>query len=111
LHITLVFLFAHFLLLSLLTATLFYLLLGRLLGPQTTLLLPSRRRGLYNLNGEDASRDELEFGYCWDVAIRAFVPVWFFVYVVQFVCMPIVGTEHWFVFLLTLTFSTYTHTT
>ncbi|CBX98307.1 hypothetical protein IAQ61_010407 [Plenodomus lingam] len=93
LHITLVFIFGHFLLLSLLTATLFFFLVGRLLGPGNS-LLPGRRRGLYNL-GEESGREELEFGYCWDVAIRAFVPVWLFLYVVQFLCMPLVGTDHW----------------
>jgi len=89
-----VFIFGHFLLLSLLIATLFFFLVGRLLGPDNT-LLPGRRRGLYNL-GEDSGKEELEFGYCWDVAIRAFVPVWVFLYVVQFLCMPLIGTHHWY---------------
>lgn len=93
LHITLVFIFVHFLLLSLVTATLFYFLVGRLLGPGNS-LLPGRRRGLYNLS-DGENREELEFGYCWDVSIRAFVPVWVFLYVVQFLCMPLVGTNHW----------------
>ena len=86
----------HFLLLSLVTATLFYFLVGRLLGPGNS-LLPGRRRGLYNLGEVEgaAGKEELEFGYCWDVAIRAFVPVWVFLYVVQFLCMPLVGTDHW----------------
>ncbi|KAF2629958.1 UNC-50 [Macroventuria anomochaeta] len=98
LHITLVFVFVHFLLLSLVTATLFYFLVGRLLGPGNS-LLPGRRRGLYNL-GDTESKEELEFGYCWDVSIRAFVPVWVFLYVVQFLCMPLVGTNHWVSLLL-----------
>lgn len=86
----------HFLLLSLVTAILFYFLVGRLLGPGNS-LLPGRRRGLYNLGEVEggAGKEELEFGYCWDVAIRAFVPVWVFLYVVQFLCMPLVGTNHW----------------
>lgn len=92
----LVFIFVHFLLLSLITATLFFFLVGRLLGPGNS-LLPGRRRGLYNLNEADGGKEELEFGYCWDVAIRAFVPVWVFLYVVQFLCMPLVGTDHWYV--------------
>jgi hypothetical protein len=45
--------------------------------------------------GEGA--EGLEFGYCWDVAIRAFVPIWVFLYVVQFLCMPAVATDHWYV--------------
>lgn len=95
-HITLVFIFGHFLLLSLLTATLFFFLVGRLLGPGNK-LLPGRRRGLYNLGEVEggSGAEELEFGYCWDVAIRAFVPIWVFLYVVQFICMPLVGTNHW----------------
>lgn len=101
LHISLVFIFGHFLLLSLLTATLFFFLVGRLLGPGAG-LLPGRRRGLYNL-GQDDGKEELEFGYCWDVAIRAFVPVWLFLYVVQFLCMPLVGTTHWVSLLLSNT--------
>ncbi|KAF1920315.1 UNC-50 [Ampelomyces quisqualis] len=94
LHISLAYIFLHFLLLSLVTATLFYFLVGKLLGPGGSSLLP-RRRGLYNLNEEGVGKEELEFGYCWDVAIRAYVPVWVFVYVVLFVCMPLVGTKHW----------------
>jgi hypothetical protein len=50
---------------------------------------------VFNLNEADGGKEELEFGYCWDVAIRAFVPVWLFLYVVQFLCMPLVGTDHW----------------
>jgi hypothetical protein len=96
LHLTLVFIFGHFLLLSLVTATLFFFLVGRLLGPGNS-LLPGRRRGLYNLNDADAGKEELEFGYCWDVAIRAFVPVWVFLYIIQFLCMPLIGTDHWYV--------------
>ncbi|KAF3053411.1 hypothetical protein E8E11_003460 [Didymella keratinophila] len=98
LHITLVFIFVHFLLLSLVTATVFYLLVGRLLGPGNS-MLPGRRRGLYNLEGGEG-KEELEFGYCWDVSIRAFVPVWAFLYVVQFLCMPLIGTNHWVSLLL-----------
>lgn len=94
LRIALVFIFVHFLVLSLLVATLFYFLVGRLLGPGVK-GLPGRRRGLYNLGQEDG-KEELEFGYCWDVAIRAFVPIWVFLYVIQFLCMPLVGTDHWY---------------
>jgi hypothetical protein len=100
LHITLVFIFGHFLLLSLVTATLFFFLVGRLLGPGNS-LLPGKRRGLYDLGPPgDAGKEELEFGYCWDVAIRAFVPVWVFVYVVGLLCMPLAGTDHWYATLL-----------
>ncbi|KAL6707420.1 hypothetical protein ACN47E_004199 [Coniothyrium glycines] len=100
LHVALVFLFGHLLLLSLVIATLFFFLVGKLLGPGSS--LPGRRRGLYNL-GEQSGNEELEFGYCWDVAIRAFVPVWLFLYALQFLCMPLVGTQHWVSLLLSNT--------
>ncbi|KAF2685689.1 UNC-50 family protein [Lentithecium fluviatile CBS 122367] len=94
-RVALVFIFVHFLLLSLVTATLFFFLIKYLLGPNSK-LIPGRRRGLYDLGTENGEgSQELEFGYCWDVAIRAFVPVWLFLYVVQFLCMPLVGTDHW----------------
>jgi hypothetical protein len=95
LRIALFFITIHFLLLSLVTATLFFFLIKYFLGPNSK-LIPKQRRGLYDLNEEGGEgTQELEFGYCWDVAIRAFVPVWLFLYVVQFLCMPLVGTEHW----------------
>ncbi|KAF2667002.1 UNC-50 family protein [Microthyrium microscopicum] len=76
LRITLVFIFGHFLLASLAVSTLAYVLVGRLLGPGS---------------GEEA----LEFGYCFDVSIRAFLPVWVVLYVVQFLLMPVVAKDYW----------------
>jgi hypothetical protein len=95
LKITLVFIFVHFLLSSLIISTLNFFLIKYLLGPNSK-ILPGKRRGLYDLSaGDGEGKEELEFGYCWDVAIRAFVPVWVILYVVQFLCMPLVGTDHW----------------
>ncbi|KAK7193055.1 hypothetical protein DPSP01_007601 [Paraphaeosphaeria sporulosa] len=95
LKITLVFIFVHFLLSSLVISTINFFLIKYLLGPNSK-ILPGKRRGLYDLSANDGEgKEELEFGYCWDVAIRAFVPVWVFLYVVQFLCMPLVGTDHW----------------
>ncbi|KAJ4291055.1 hypothetical protein N0V90_010253 [Kalmusia sp. IMI 367209] len=95
LKITLVFIFVHFLLSSLVISTINFFLIKYFLGPNSK-IIPGRRRGLYDLGGGDGEgKEELEFGYCWDVAIRAFVPVWVFLYVVQFLCMPLVGTDHW----------------
>ncbi|KAL5443278.1 hypothetical protein PMIN06_003145 [Paraphaeosphaeria minitans] len=100
LKITLVFIFVHFLLSSLVISTLNFFLIKYLLGPNSK-ILPGKRRGLYDLSAnEGEGKEELEFGYCWDVAIRAFVPVWVFLYVVQFLCMPLVGTDHWWVRML-----------
>lgn len=64
-RLTLLFVFVHFLAVSLLLATVAYFLVGRLLGPGIA-GLPGRRRqqGLFTQaeNGE-----HLEFGYCFDV--------------------------------------------
>jgi hypothetical protein len=88
LRITIVFIFGHFLGPSLLVATASYLLVGRLLGPSVL----GRRRGLFSAEG---GGEQLEFGYCFDVAIRAFFPVWVFLYVVQFILMPVVVRSYW----------------
>ncbi|OCK86158.1 UNC-50 protein [Lepidopterella palustris CBS 459.81] len=93
LRITLVFIFVHFLSMSLLVATAAYFLVGRLLGPGVP-GLPGRRRqqGLFTQPGEE---EQLEFGYCFDVAIRAFVPIWVFLYVIQFLLMPLIASNFW----------------
>ena len=67
LRLTLLFVFVHFLLLSLLVATAAYFLVGRLLGPGIAGLPERRRRqmGLFTRQGEGES---LEFGYCFDVS-------------------------------------------
>lgn len=66
------FIFVHFLLSSLVIATLAYLLIDRLLGPGGK-GLPSRmrRRGLFGEEGgtRDGEAEELEFGYCFDVSV------------------------------------------
>ncbi|KIW00855.1 uncharacterized protein PV09_07613 [Verruconis gallopava] len=96
LKVALVFVLGHFLAASLLVATAAYVLVGKLLGPGVA-GLPSfgrrRQRGLFQQPGDGA--DQLEFGYCFDVAIRAFFPVWVFLYVAQFVLMPVIAKEYW----------------
>ena len=83
-----------------------YFLLGRFLtsGRSIPGLLPSRRRrqqGLFapapppsrpNAAGGLAggSDEVLEFGYCFDVSIRAFFPVYVLIYV-QFILMPLLA--------------------
>lgn len=64
-RLTLLFVFVHFLAISLLLATGAYFLVGRLLGPGIA-GLPGRRRqqGLFTQASE---REQLEFGYCFDV--------------------------------------------
>lgn len=63
-RLTLLFIFVHFLTVSLLVATAAFFLVGRLLGPGIA-GLPGRRRqqGLFTQAGEE----QLEFGYCFDV--------------------------------------------
>jgi hypothetical protein len=94
LRITLVFIFGHFLLTSLLVSTAAYFLVGKLLGPGVK-GLPGRnkRAGLFG-PGSD-TLEQLEFGYCFDVSIRAFFPVWVWLYVVQFLLMPVISRDYW----------------
>jgi hypothetical protein len=103
-RIALVFVLGHFLGTSLLVSTLMYFLVGRVLG--------KRRQGLFGppTSGEEA----LEFGYCFDVrlldlpilagiladfgvqvSIRAFLPLWVFLYVLQFLFMPLIARDYW----------------
>jgi hypothetical protein len=63
-RITLVFIFVHFLLISLLVSTAAYFLVGRLLGPGVPGLPGRRRQGLFIDPNEG---EQLEFGYCFDV--------------------------------------------
>lgn len=65
-RLTLLFVFVHFLAVSLLVATAAFFLVGRLLGPGIA-GLPGRRRqpGLFTQAGEG---EQLEFGYCFDVS-------------------------------------------
>ena len=68
-RLTLLFVFVHFVLVSLVVATAGYFLVGRLLGPGIA-GLPGRRRqqGLFTREGEE--KESLEFGYCFDVSIQ-----------------------------------------
>ncbi|KAF2769105.1 UNC-50 [Teratosphaeria nubilosa] len=85
LQVALVFVLGHFLGTSLLVSTLMYFLVGRVLG--------KRRQGLF---GPPSSDEEgLEFGYCFDVSIRAFLPIWTFLYVLQFLLMPLIAQDYW----------------
>lgn len=65
-RLTLLFVFVHFLAVSLLVATAAFFLVGRLLGPGIA-GLPGRRRqqGLFTQAG---AGEQLEFGYCFDVS-------------------------------------------
>ncbi|KAM0805235.1 UNC-50 [Usnea florida] len=93
-RLTLLFVFVHFLTVSLVVATTAFFLVGRLLGPGIA-GLPGRRRqqGLFTQAGEG---EQLEFGYCFDVAIRAFFPVWVWLYVLQFLLWPLIARDNCF---------------
>ncbi|KAL9018686.1 MAG: hypothetical protein Q9185_004000 [Variospora sp. 1 TL-2023] len=99
-RLTLIFIFVHCLLGSLVVATASFFLVGRLLGPGSS--RGGRRRGLFGdtmAADRDRERGEegegLEFGYCFDVAIRAFFPAWIFLYVVQFMLWPLISRDYW----------------
>lgn len=68
LRLTLLFVFVHFIAVSVIVATASFFLVGRLLGPGIA-GLPGRRRqqGLFTPVGE---AETLEFGYCFDVRPR-----------------------------------------
>ena len=65
-RVTLVFIFVHFLALSLLVSTAAYFLVGRFLGPGVPGLPGRRRQGLF---GQAGAGDQLEYGYCFDVSL------------------------------------------
>jgi UNC-50 family len=90
--LALIFIFVHFLAGSLVISTLAYFLVGRILGPGVA-GLPGRRQqqGLFGPPGGSRA-DALEFGYCFDVSIRAFFPPYVLLYILQFLLMP--GIDH-----------------
>ncbi|KAF4556210.1 UNC-50-like protein [Elsinoe fawcettii] len=93
--IVLVFIFGHFLATSLVVSTAMYFLVGKFLGPGVAGLPGrSRRAGLFGPPGGGPG-EQLEFGYCFDVSIRAFFPIWVFLYVIQFLLMPVISRDYW----------------
>ncbi|PYI30804.1 UNC-50 [Aspergillus indologenus CBS 114.80] len=96
-RLSLIFIFVHFIGSSLLVSTLGYLMIPRLFGPDgaaasLTGFRGSRGRrrgaaqGLFTQPGE---KDQLEFGYCFDVSNRAYFPLYLHLYVVQFLLLPL----------------------
>jgi hypothetical protein len=88
------FVFVHFLAGSVVLSTAAYFLVGRFLGPGIA-GLPGRRRqqGLFGPPGGTRG-DVLEFGYCYDVSTRAFFPPYVFLYIVQFVLLPVIRHDN-----------------
>jgi len=79
--------FLHFLATSLLSATAGYFLCGKFLKVPATGGLG--RAGLATAEGN------MEFLYCFEIGVRAFFPVWVFLYVIQFMMMPILVRDYW----------------
>lgn len=100
-RVALVFIFIHFLASSLLVAIAFYFLISRVLSSTLTSSLPgaagSRRHATTTTTTSHPSNTggDLEFGYCFDVAIRAFFPLYLSLYVIQFVLMPLISRDYW----------------
>ncbi|PIB02004.1 Protein GMH1 [Cercospora beticola] len=89
-RVALAFVLVHFLGSSLVVSTAMYFLVGRVLG--------KRRQGLFGPpsgGGLGAGDEGLEFGYCFDVSIRAYLPIWTFLYVLQFLLMPLIAQDYW----------------
>ncbi|RDW87179.1 unc-50 family protein [Aspergillus mulundensis] len=89
------FVVVHFIGSSLLVSTIGYFVIGRLFGPNgaaasiTGLRIRGRRRGAaQGLFTQPGEKDQLEFGYCFDVSNRAFFPLYLHLYVVQFLVLP-----------------------
>ncbi|RMZ82182.1 hypothetical protein DV738_g1911, partial [Chaetothyriales sp. CBS 135597] len=90
--LALIFVFVHFLAGSLVVSAIGYFVVGRLLGPGVA-GLPGRRRqqGLFGTPGGASGAETLEFGYCFDVSIRAFFPPYVLLYIVQYILMPAIN--------------------
>ncbi|KAL4757375.1 unc-50 family protein [Aspergillus foveolatus] len=90
------FVVVHFIGSSLLVSAIGYFAIGRLFGPNgaaasiTGLRIRGRRRGAaQGLFTQPGEKDQLEFGYCFDVSNRAFFPLYLHLYVVQFLLLPL----------------------
>ncbi|KAL4982761.1 UNC-50 [Aspergillus falconensis] len=90
------FVVVHFIGSSLLVSTVGYFVIGRLFGPNgaaasiTGMRIRGRRRGAaQGLFTQPGEKDQLEFGYCFDVSNRAFFPLYLHLYVVQFLLLPL----------------------
>ncbi|KAK2757877.1 hypothetical protein FQN54_004283 [Arachnomyces sp. PD_36] len=104
--LSLLFIFFHFIGSSLLVSTAAYFLIGRLFGPGGAAAAGlsrlrgggiggrGRRRGAaQGLFAHPGEKEQVEFGYCFDVSNRAFFPLYLHLFVVQFLLLPIL-TRH-----------------
>ncbi|KAJ5152879.1 uncharacterized protein N7482_009357 [Penicillium canariense] len=96
-RLSLLFIFVHFIGSSLLISAIGYFAIGRLFGPNGPAASLAglrgsrgRRRGAaQGLFVQPGEKDQLEFGYCFDVSNRAFFPLYLHLYVVQFLLLPL----------------------
>ncbi|KAJ5118557.1 mitochondrial carrier [Penicillium atrosanguineum] len=96
-RLSLLFVFVHFIGSSLFISTIGYFVIGRLFGPNGAAASLAglrgsrgRRRGAaQGLFVQPGEKDQLEFGYCFDVSNRAFFPLYLHLYVVQFLLLPL----------------------
>ncbi|TPR05094.1 hypothetical protein CAN33_0033015 [Aspergillus niger] len=96
-RLSLLFIFVHFIGSSLLVSTVGYFTIPRLFGPDGAAASLTgfrggrgRRRGAaQGLFTQPGEKDQLEFGYCFDVSNRAFFPLYLHLYVVQFLLLPL----------------------
>ncbi|KAG2421673.1 hypothetical protein HFD88_005649 [Aspergillus terreus] len=96
-RLSLIFIFVHFIGSSLLVSTIGYFVIGRLFGPNGAAAnltglrgIRGRRRGAaQGLFMQPGEKEQLEFGYCFDVSNRAFFPLYLHLHVVQFLLLPL----------------------
>ena len=82
----------HFLLMAAIVATAGWFIAGRFLR------VGGRTGGVSGVGAAAVGGEgELEWAYCFDVAVRAFFVTFFFLYVVQFIAMPVLATKYWLV--------------
>jgi len=96
-RLSLLFVIVHFIGTSLFVSTLAYLVIGKLFGPNGAASklavlrgTSARRRGAaQGLFAQPGEKEQLEFGYCFDVSNRAFFPLYLHLYVLQFLLLPL----------------------
>jgi hypothetical protein len=75
-----------------------FALVGLVIATTVWLLAKRFLKGRGRTIGTDvlAAREELEFGYCFDVHCNAFFPVFVWLYVVQYLIMPLLMKDLWY---------------
>ncbi|KAK9480563.1 UNC-50 family-domain-containing protein [Lipomyces japonicus] len=84
------FVLIDFLVVGVVVATIGWVVTGRFLKQRSG-------RATLNVNPQES---ELEWAYCFDVHCNAFLIIWFALYVVQFILLPVIIRESWFSLLL-----------